>query len=131
MLRDDSNQGYWGLFDTNYAAKKSGTYLHNLTTVLADTGSGTPGRLDYSVPNEPATVHDLLLQKSSGTFELVIWNDRPSGGTNDVTVTFAAPQGSVKVFDPTVGTAATETHASTGNVALTLSDHPVVVEVTP
>ncbi|HEX3680418.1 MAG TPA: hypothetical protein VHU90_11910, partial [Galbitalea sp.] len=131
MLRDDPNQGYWGFFDTSYAAKKSGTYLHNMTTVLADKGSAAPGRLDYSIANPPATVHDLLFQKSSGAFELAVWNDRPSGGSDSVTVKFASAQGSIKVYDPTTGTAATETHANVDNVALTLTDHPVIVEVGP
>jgi hypothetical protein len=99
--------------------------------VLADTGAGTPGKLDYSVPSEPATVHDLLLQKSNGTFELVVWNDRPGGGSNDVTVRFATVATMVKVYDPTKGTSATETHAAAASVALTLTDHPVIVEVSP
>jgi hypothetical protein len=51
MLRDDSVQGYWGLFDTDYEPKRPGTYLHNMTAILADTGSasGTPGRLAYAI----------------------------------------------------------------------------------
>jgi hypothetical protein len=32
-------------------------------------------------------VHDLLLQKSSGTFELVVWDERPlTQGSDAVTV---------------------------------------------
>src|SRR5262249_16045904 len=88
MLRDDPVQGYWGLFDVNYAPKLSGTYLHNLTAILTDTGASAPGRLAYSIPNEPTTVHDLLLQKSSVAFELAVWNERPSGGSNDVSIVF-------------------------------------------
>src|SRR5262249_45185870 len=57
MLRDDPVQGYWGMFDTGYQPKKSGTYLHNLTTILADAGQGTTGLLDYSIAGEPVTVH--------------------------------------------------------------------------
>ena len=54
MLRDDPNQGYWGLFQTDYTPKLSGKYLHNITTILADTGSiATPGQLSYSIPNQP------------------------------------------------------------------------------
>ncbi len=30
MLRDDAGQGIWGLFDTGWNPKKSGTYMHNL-----------------------------------------------------------------------------------------------------
>lgn len=131
MLRDDPNQGYWGLFDDTYAAKTSGTYLHNLTTILASGAATSLRRLDYSIPSEPVTVHDLLLEKSDGTFELAVWDDRPSGGTDDVTVTFAAAPRTADVYDPTTGTAAVATHATPSSVMLALSDHPVLIEITP
>jgi hypothetical protein len=129
MLRDDTSQGYWGLFDTSYAPKTSGLYLHNLTTVLADTGRAPPGKLDYAIAGEPATVHDLLLQKSSGTFELVVWDERPTGGSDSVTVGLTTPRATVRVYDPTTGTAPTRTLRSVTSVTLTLGDHPVIIEI--
>ncbi len=53
MLRDDTSQGYWGLFDTSYSPKKSGTYLHNLTTVLADWARALPGGSTTPSPARP------------------------------------------------------------------------------
>ena len=129
MLRDDPVQGYWGLFDTSYNPKTSGTYLHNLTTILADTGAAAPGKLDYSIANEPATVHDLLLRKSSGHFELVVWDEKLSGGTDSVTVDLTTSRPTVSVYDPTMGTAAVQTLQTVSSVPLTLSDHPVIVEI--
>jgi hypothetical protein len=129
MLRDDANQGYWGLFDTSYTAKRSGTYLHNLTTILADTSARTPGKLDYTITGEPASVHDLLLQKSDGTFALVVWNDRPSGGSDSISVGLGASRAKVAVFDPTMGATATQSLANVAAVPLTLTDHPVVIVV--
>ena len=130
MLRDDPAQGFWGLFDTTYNPKTSGTYLHNLTTILADTGTGmTPGNLDYSIADEPATVHDLLPQKSSGVFALVVWDERPSGGTDNVTVDLSISRAAVTVYDPTTGTGPTQTLQGVSSVALVLSDHPVVLEL--
>jgi hypothetical protein len=129
MLRDDPSQGYWGLFDTSYQPKTSGTYVHNLTTILADTGARTPGKLDYAIASEPSTVHDLLLQKSSGTFELVVWDEHPGGGSDDVVVDLSATRPSVKVYDPTTGTAAIQTLAGVTSVPLTLTDHPVILEL--
>ena len=61
-----------------------------MTTILADKGTSATGRLDYSVVSEPATVHDLLLQKSDGTFELVVWDEKPAGGSDDVVVDLGA-----------------------------------------
>jgi hypothetical protein len=131
MLRDDPVQGYWGLFDTGYKPKRSGEYLHNLTTILADAGSGSPGRLDYSIAAAPATVHDLLLQKSDGSFELSVWNERPAGGSDEVTVSLGKARAAVKVYDPTIGTAPTTTLSNVATVVLTLSDHPNIIEITP
>jgi hypothetical protein len=130
MLRDDPVQGYWGLFDTSYAPKTSGTYLHNFTTILADTGETfAPAKLDYSIAMEPATVHDLLLQKSDGTFELVVWDERPSGGSDSVVVNLVKPRATVVVYDPTTGTMPTETLRSVSSVSLTLTDHPMVIQI--
>jgi hypothetical protein len=129
MLRDDPGQGYWGLFDTSYNPKKSGTYLHNLTTILADAGARAPGKLSYAIANEPMTVHELLLQKSSGTFELVVWDERPSGGSDSVTVDLGTSRATVKVYDATTGTTPSQTLHGVSSVALTLSDHPMVIEI--
>jgi hypothetical protein len=129
MLRDDPNQGYWGLFDTSYNPKTSGTYLHNLTTILADTGARAPGKLDYSIAAEPATVHDLLLQRSDGTFALVVWDEKPSGGSDLVTVDLGSSRATVAVFDPTTGTSPGQTLHDVSSVPLTLSDHPEILEL--
>jgi hypothetical protein len=129
MLRDagGSDAGY-GIFEADYHPKLSATYLHNLTTILSDNGSARPGRLSYSIPNRPATVHDLLLQKSSGAFELVVWSEK-ANGTNSVTVDLGGAHTSVKVYDPTIGTSPIRTFRNAGSVQLTLSDHPVVIEI--
>ncbi len=81
----------FGVFYAVGAPKLGATYIHNLTTILADNVSASPGTLNYSIPNEPATVHDLLLQKSNGLFELVVWDERPMGrATDNVTVNLVA-----------------------------------------
>ena len=130
MMRDGGggDEGY-GLFDVNYRPKTSATYLHNLTTILADRGSiAAPGKLRYCIPSQPATVHDLLLQKSNGTFELVVWSEKASG-TNSVTVRLGSSRASVRVYDPTMGTKPIQIHDKTNSLTLTLSDHPVVIEI--
>jgi hypothetical protein len=130
MLRDGGggDAGY-GIVDRDYRPKTSATYLHNLTTILADSGSiAAPGKLGYSIPDQPATVHDLLLQKGNGTFELVVWSEKASGASS-VTIQLGASHASVKVFDPTTGTIPIQTRDKTSSLALSLSDHPVVIEI--
>lgn len=130
MLRDGggSDAGY-GIVHNDYQPKKSATYLHNLTTILADRGAiAHPASLAYTIPKTPTTVHDLLLQKSDGTFELVIWNEKASG-SDHVNVEFPQACPSAKLFDPTVGTDPERVLKDARTVALELSDHPVVIEI--
>jgi hypothetical protein len=129
MMRDarGSDAGY-GMFERDYQPKRSALCLHNLTTILSDYGVARPGKLRYTIPDQPATVHDLLLQKSNGTFELVVWSEKAEG-TNSVTVDLGGTHPSVKVYDPTIGTEPTETLIEAHSVSLTLSDHPIVIEL--
>jgi hypothetical protein len=125
---DEAGNQKFGFYRPDYTPRKAAVYLHNLTTILADSGSLRPARqLAYSIPAEPATVHDLLLQKSDGTFELVVWGELIKGSTN-TTVNLGSALSAVKVYDPTVGTAPTQTLTNVHSVDLTLSDHPVVIE---
>jgi hypothetical protein len=127
MLRDDVKQGSWGLFKTDFQAKKSGTYLHNFTTVLADDARRTPDILDYTLETSAETVHDLLLQKHDGTFLLVVWDEKFSGGS-DAAIVHLARAHAIRIYDPTLGTDTTTTMRGT-ELALTLSDHPLILAI--
>jgi hypothetical protein len=129
LLRDAQpfDIGY-GLFFEDYSPKKSGTYVHNLTTILADKPFASPGRLSYSVEDRPETVHDLLMQKSNGDFYLAVWNERANGSDN-VVVDLGRPYKRVAIYDPTVGTVPVEQLSKVDSVSLALSDHPVLVQV--
>ncbi len=132
LLRDRVDEGgnqKFGFYAPDYAPRKAAVYLHNLTTILADNGApAKPGKLDYSIPAQPATVHDLLLQKSNGTFELVVWSELLKG-SNEVKVNLGSRQPTVKIYDPTSSTSPVQTLTSVSSVSLTLSDHPVVLEL--
>jgi hypothetical protein len=96
---------------------------------MADTGgSTTPGSLNYTIPREPPTVHDLLMQKSNGTFYLAVWDDRPVGKGNDNVTVNLGGNYSVNTYDPTVGATPTSL-GSVSSVPLTLSDHPIILEL--
>ena len=128
MLRDSPGQGYWGLVHNDYTPKPSATYIHNLTTILADQASSfTPQKINYAIPDKPATVHDLLMQKTSGLFELAVWGEQVKGESS-VTVNLGSVYPTVNVYDPTVGTAAVQTLSNVSSVPVTLSDHPVIIE---
>ncbi len=126
---DESGNQRVGFFAPDYSPRKAAVYLHNLTTILDDRDSFTPERLDYNIGNQPATVHDLLLQKSNGAFDLVVWDERIDGTSDKVEAKLFRIFAIVNVYDPTHGTSAVQTLTSASSVSVTLSNHPVIIEV--
>jgi hypothetical protein len=132
LLRDRGDEGgnqTFGFFKPDYTPRKAAHYLHNLTTILADRGVGEkPGQLNYAIAEQPATVHEMLLEKSDGMFELVVWGERLKG-SDRVTVHLGAPYRAVKVYDPTIGSTPIQTHQNVNSLTLTVSDHPFIIEI--
>ncbi len=124
--------GHQGLFHADWSPKPAATYIHNLTTILADEAAAPQrtGTLRYAIANQSPTVHDLLMQKSDGTFELAVWGEQVSG-SNDVVVELGGRHARISVYDVTVGTAPVRTLAHADRVPLTLSDHALIVEILP
>jgi hypothetical protein len=121
--------GNQGLFHQDWTPKLSATYIHNLASILADNAPiATPGRLAYALANSSVTVHDLLLQKSNGLYELVVWGEQVAG-ENNIVVNLGGTYSEVKVYDTTVGVSAVQTLTNTNSVPLTVSDHAVIVEI--
>jgi hypothetical protein len=128
MKDGEGSIGEQGLYRGN-TPKLAAVYLHNLTALLSDNRPiSKPGSLDYVIRDQPVTVHDLLLQKSDGRFELVIWDERVRD-TDVIMVHLGARHRIVKVYDITGGTAPAQTFSDTAAVQLTLGDHAMIVEI--
>jgi hypothetical protein len=127
-LADDAD-GAFGFYHHDLTTpRKAAAYLHNFTAILADTGArARPGKTGYFIPHRPATVHNLLLQKSDGTFELAVWDEQVTG-TSNIVVDLFHHRASVKIYDPTIGPAPMRTLDAVRMVPLTLSDHVVILE---
>jgi len=120
--------GNQGLYHNDWTPKLAATYIHNLTSILADNVHvATPEKLDYSIANAPSTVHDLLLQKSGGVFELVVWGEQVTGA-NNITVNFGSTHPNVTIYDTTVGTTPIQILNNVNSVPLTISDHALIIE---
>ena len=121
----------YAFYTLDYKPKQAAHYMHNFTTILADDKDFvSSGKLNYSIPNQPATTHDLLLQKSNGNFVLVLWGERfASKGSDNIKLQLGKKYKKVTIYDPTVGTAAVKELSMADYVDLSLSDHPVVVEI--
>jgi hypothetical protein len=126
---DEAGNQTFGFYRPDYTPRKAAVYLHNLTMILADSGSlRAPGTLAYAIPEEPATVHDLLLQKSDGTFALVVWGEKVTGRST-VQVRLGGTYASVTIYDPTIGTESVQTQRNIDSLPLTLSDHPLILAI--
>jgi len=134
LLRDRTDEGgnqTFGFYRPDYAPRKAAVYLHNLTTILADKGTlAKPGQLDFAIADQPQTVHDLLLQHSDGTFQLVVWGERLTG-QDRVTVRFGVTHQSVKIYNPTIGVDPVHALTNVSSLELALSDHPIVIAIPP
>jgi len=132
LLRDrtdeDGNQSF-GFYRADYSPRKAAIYLHNLMTILADNGTlAKPGHLDFAIANQPETVHELLLQHSEGTFQLIVWDERLRG-QHRVTVQLGVTPASVRIYDPTIGIEPVRTPTNVSSFELALSDHPIVIAI--
>lgn len=126
---DEAGVQTYGFFRPDYSPRESARDLHNLTEILADGGTKlSPGRLDYTLTPQSHTVHDLLLQRSDGVYQLVVWGELLSGAQT-VTVHFKENAAHADIFDPTIGTSALSKETNANDIVLSLSDHPMIINL--
>ncbi len=127
-LFDDAS-GRFGLMNSNGSAKPAGEALHNLTTILQDSGgnaaSFSPGALNYTLSNSQDDT--VLMEKSDGSYWLSMWNE--AAGAHAVTLTLDSAVSQISVYDPLSGTSAIQTANNTNIITLTVPDHPVIVQI--
>ncbi|MBR0926544.1 RHS repeat protein [Bradyrhizobium diazoefficiens] len=132
----------FGLFNSDGTPKLAATAIHNLTTILADDGKGSlqpTDPLNYTLSNMPATGNSMVLGKSNGAYELVVWaepklwNDSTdsevSNTAQTVTVNLGGVHHSVKVYDTLTGTTAIASYTDVSSITIPVSDHPLIIEI--
>ncbi|WP_286007774.1 T9SS type A sorting domain-containing protein [Barnesiella viscericola] len=128
--RDESGNQSFGFYDKFYTPRAAAHYLHNFTTILADDSDiEEPGELTYSITGRTITVHDLLLQKNDGTFELIVWGEKYEGGSDRVTVGFDQTYDEVWVYNPITGTNPEMILNNVNSIELDISNHPYIIEI--
>ena len=126
---DEQGNQTFGFFRPDYTPRLAAHYLHNLTRILADSSRrDAPGRLDYEISPKPDTVHDLLLQHSDGSFQLVVWGEALVG-ENLVKVGLRNKVKHAELYDATSGTTPIATFQDTQEMELRVSDHPLVLKL--
>ena len=132
LLRDRVDEGgnqKFAFFRPDNTPRLAAVYLHNLTAILSDRGVvEKTDPLEYSISSQPATVHELLLQRSDHSFQLVIWDERVKESDN-IEVRFNTLLPSIKMLDPTIGVVPIKQFANQQSLSLSLSNHPVVLEI--
>ncbi|WP_448034084.1 RHS repeat protein [Bradyrhizobium liaoningense] len=132
----------FGLFNSDGTPKLAATAIHNLTTILADDGKGgqqPTDPLNYTLSNMPASGNSMVLGKSNGAYELVVWaepklwNDATdtevTNSAQTVTVDLGGVHHTVKVYDTLTGTTAIASYTDVSTITIPVSDHPLIIEI--
>ena len=129
-------ESHWGLFNSDGTPKPSAMALRGLMSIIGDCGASSAtfpscGTVNYSLSGLPGSGQSLLVQKSNGTYDLIVWNDQNvmAGDTtvNNVSVHLGGNY-AYNVYDPLVGTTAQQSGAGS-SLTVQVSDHPVVIEL--
>jgi hypothetical protein len=125
----DDGSGRFGLMNSNGTSKPAGAALHNLTTILADTGTASSASLSYSLTGSTTADNTLLMHKSTGAFRVVLWNE--SGSAHTVTLSLPKAARKIVVYDPLLASTARTARSNALSMPVGLSDHPIIVEIDP
>jgi hypothetical protein len=130
----DDGSGNWGMFNANSTPRPAATALHDLTTLLADTGANAAtfkaGALNYTLSGTQSGDNSVLIEKSNGSFWLSLWNETEAANTpHTITVNLGEQATTVVEYDPLTGTSAIQTWSNVSSVQVSVPDHPVLLEI--
>lgn len=129
----DDGSGQFGLMNQDGTPKPAGTSLHDLTTLLADTGANaasfTPGSLTFTLSGNVSTDNTLLIQKSDGSDWLSLWDE--TAGAHNVTLTLPTTASQILVFDPVTGTSSIASASNANSITVSLGADPLLIEIVP
>jgi hypothetical protein len=136
----DREQNF-GLLRYDMTEKPAYVATKNLIGLLAEPGASfTPSSLDYGIVGGTAALHHTLLQKSDGTFYLLLWQELP--GYNrfmeteivnpplSVTLTLNTDVALARTFLPNDSATAIASYLNPDSINLSVPDRMLVVELT-
>ena len=134
-------EAQFGICNSDGSLKATGTAIRNMLSIVRDgaTNAATfrPQTLDYRVDGLPNTAYTMVLQKASGVYDILVWNEADDWDANankpkpvnPVNVTLHLPENYVvHVFDPVNGQTS-QALGSVSSVDLALSDRMLIVEL--
>jgi hypothetical protein len=135
-----NNQMHWGLIRADGTEKPAFASLKRMIAELNDsTEPRSLAQFSWSLSKADAQVHHLLLEKSNGEVDLVLWNEVPSYNLRtqkdianpplETTLHLAKAAARVTVYEPVRQDAPVGTYVNTAALPLAIPDAPVVVEI--
>ena len=133
LLRDRTDEGgnqKYGFFRPDYTPRLAALYLHNLTSILADSGvnNSTTQEFSYYLEGIPTTVHDILFSKRNGEYQLVIWNETLNEA-DEVILKFDRMISSVTAYKPTIGSGSVWSRSNVDKIRIMLDKDPLVLAI--
>jgi hypothetical protein len=127
LFNDQS--GNFGVMNSDGSPTPAANSLHNLTSLLADSGGANfaPNALSFTLDGAQGGDNTLLMQKSDGSDWLALWNE--SDGPHTVTLNLGAAASQILVFDPVTGTSAIAGADNSSSITLNVGNDPLLVEV--
>lgn len=137
-----NNQLHWGLVRADGTQKPVFDALKNLLHELNDsTEPSPPLALSWTLSGSGPAIHHLLLKKSNGEFDLILWQEVSSYNTwirhevhNDPvngTLLLEKEARQVVLFEPVLQAAPIRTYTNVTSVPVSIPDHPLVIEIEP
>jgi hypothetical protein len=141
LIDEVSSPGY-GLLHADLSPKPAYTAVQNLIATLSDDGgSFKPGSLPYTISGGDSNLNQLLLEKSDGSFWLVLWLEESSWDPVNCVPVSVAPENIGIELNNSYHTASDYQFDSNGNVtpfdqpmngnwaSLTVTDQISIVEI--
>lgn len=134
------NQLHWGIIRSDGSEKPAFKALKNLISELNDHAAlSNPRPLTWSLSGTRSVIDHMLLQKSNGEFDLILWQEIPSFDTrrqveiNNAPVTadltLAAKAKSVTLYEPTLQAAPVRSYSAGTKFSIEIPDHPLVIQI--
>jgi hypothetical protein len=133
-------QMHWGLIRSDGTEKPAFAAIKRMIGELSD--SAEPAELQqlaYSIDPQSSQVHHLLLQKSDGEFDLILWQETPSYdyrdqrdipvSPQDVTLTLSRKAHSIRTYEPAAKAEPLEVYSDVARVSLRVPDDPLVIQI--
>lgn len=133
-------QKHWGLIRADGSEKPAFAALKNLMDEVKDTREPESLKpLGFSISPWRNQIHHVLLEKSDGAYDLVLWQEAPSydlakhvdinNPDANVMLQLDVEARSVQAYEPSKQAAPLRSWLSVKSVPLAIPDHPLVLEI--